>query len=83
MGRGARAPGRGRGVGAGGGAELVVRMDAAELAIDGRVMAGVNFHAKIERSRYVERETKVVPIRKPPQSERGRRSNLTGAARWA
>ena len=62
-------------------AELVVRMDAAELAVDGRVMAGVNFHAEIERSRYVEREAKVVSIRKPPQSERG--TNLAGVARWA
>ncbi len=53
-------------------AELVVRMDAAELAADGRVMTGVKFRANIERSRYAEREAKVVPIRKPPQSERGR-----------
>ena len=64
-------------------AELVVRMDAAELAMDGRVMTGARFHAHVERSRYAEREAKVVSIRKPPQAERGRGTSLEGAARWA
>ena len=64
-------------------AELVVRMGAAELTTDGLVVTGAKFRAEIERSRYAEREAKVVSIRKPPQAERGRWTHLTGAARWA
>jgi recombination protein RecA len=51
-------------------AGLVMRLQPATMEADGAVVTGVRFQAEVERSRFVEQQTRVVPIRKPPQSER-------------
>jgi recombination protein RecA len=50
-------------------AELVVRLDPGSMEAEGLVMTGIRYHATTERSRSRESD-RVVPIRKPPQSER-------------
>ena len=51
-------------------AELVVRLHTGTIQAQGNVMTGIRYRAAIERSRSHEREDRVVPIRKPPQSAR-------------
>jgi recombination protein RecA len=51
-------------------AGLVMRLQPATLEADGSVVTGVRFQAEAERSRFVQHQASVVPIRKPPQSER-------------
>jgi recombination protein RecA len=51
-------------------AELVVRMETGRMEADGRVMSGVRYRAEMERQRFAEKVTNVVPSRKPPQAER-------------
>jgi recombination protein RecA len=63
-------------------AEVVVRMGAATMQAECRVMSGVVFHAETERQRF-EQGDKVVSIRKHPQPERGRGAGWRGAAAWA
>jgi len=62
-------------------AELVVRMEAGSIEAVGRVMTGVRYRAEVERQRFQQREVNVVPIRKPPQSERP--GQWGGDAAWA
>lgn len=49
-------------------AELVVRMEAGDMEAESKVMTGIRYRAVVERSRTQEQDTRVVPIRKPPQS---------------
>jgi recombination protein RecA len=49
-------------------AELVVRLEAGSFAAEGKVMTGVGYRGATERSRT--QDARIVPIRKPPQSER-------------
>jgi|SRR6187402_1416731 len=51
-------------------AELVVRMQTGSMEAQSKVMTGVAYHAAIERNRSQESGPRVVPIRKPPVSER-------------
>jgi len=51
-------------------AELVVRLHAGSMEAQNKVMTGIRYHAATERSRSHESYSQVVPIRKPPQSER-------------
>ena len=51
-------------------AELVVRLEAGTMEAENRVMTGIQYHATTERSRSHADTERVVPIRKPPQSER-------------
>ena len=51
-------------------AELVLRFQAGNIETHGTVMAGVRYQTTTERSRFAERASRVVSIRKPPQSER-------------
>ena len=51
-------------------AELVVRMAAGSMEAQHKVMTGIQYRATTERIRSQERDSQVVPIRKPPQSER-------------
>ena len=51
-------------------AELVVRMAAGSMEAQHKVMTGIQYRATTERIRSQERDSHVVPIRKPPQSER-------------
>ena len=51
-------------------AELVVRLQAGSMEAQNKVMTGIRYHAATERSRSHESYSQVVPIRKPPQSER-------------
>jgi recombination protein RecA len=60
-------------------AELVVRMQPGSLEADSTVMTGIRFRAEIERGQHTPPD-KLVPIRKPPQSERGQ---WRGRAAWA
>jgi recombination protein RecA len=48
-------------------AELVVRLQTGSMEAESKVMTGIRYQAATERSRSHEN---VVPIRKPPQSER-------------
>jgi recombination protein RecA len=63
-------------------AELVVRMQPGSLEADSTVMTGIRYRAEVERgpARQHAPPDKLVPIRKPPQSERGR---WKGRAAWA
>ena len=51
-------------------AELVVQFEPGSLESEGRVMTGVRYRGEPQRNRSHERDLRVVPIRKPPQSER-------------
>jgi recombination protein RecA len=51
-------------------AELVVRLDSGCMEAQGNVMTGIRYRAAVERSRSNESAARVVPIRKPPQSDR-------------
>ena len=51
-------------------AELVVRLEAGEIEAQSKVMTGIRYCAAIERNRSHEIGARVIPIRKPPQSER-------------
>jgi len=62
-------------------AELVVRMEAGSMEAEGKVMTGIRYRAEVERQRLQQRETNVVSIRKPPQSERP--GQWRGNAAWA
>ena len=52
-------------------AELVVRLETGSLEVEGKVMTGIRYRATTERSR-TQHEAEVLPIRKPPQSEKPR-----------
>ena len=62
-------------------AELVVRLHTGTIQAQGNVMTGIRYRAAIERSRSHEREDRVVPIRKPPQSVRP--AEVFREASWA
>jgi recombination protein RecA len=62
-------------------AELVVRLQTGRIEAKNKVMTGIHYHASIERSRSQERENRIVPIRKPPQSEHP--GHWTSQASWA
>jgi recombination protein RecA len=51
-------------------AELVVRMATGSMEAQNKVMTGMRYCAVTERSRSHEQNSRVVSIRKPPQSER-------------
>ncbi len=51
-------------------AELVVRLAPGTIAPGGTVLTGIQFQAEIERNRSHEPQPRIIPIRKPPQSER-------------
>jgi recombination protein RecA len=51
-------------------AELVVRLQTGSMEAQSRVMTGIRYRAETQRSRSRESGARVVPIRKPPQSER-------------
>lgn len=51
-------------------AELVVRMETGLPEAEGGVLTGISFRSEVERQRFQPPVSKVVPIRKPPQSER-------------
>ena len=51
-------------------AELVVRLETGSIEAESKVMTGVRYCAATERSRSSEGKARVIPIRKPPQSER-------------
>ncbi len=50
-------------------AELVVRLETGEMEAQSKVMSGVRYCAATERNRSYESTARVIPIRKPPQSE--------------
>jgi recombination protein RecA len=49
-------------------AELVVRLEVGSMEAEGKVMTGVRYSATTERSRS--HDSRVVSVRKPPQSEK-------------
>ena len=51
-------------------AELVVRMETGRMEAQGGVLTGISFGSEVERQRFQRMPDNVVPIRKPPQSER-------------
>lgn len=51
-------------------AELVVRLETGAMEAQNKVMTGIRYRASTERSRFHEKNARIVPIRKPPQSER-------------
>jgi recombination protein RecA len=51
-------------------AELVVRLEPGTMEAAGKVLTGIRYGASIERNRSQTGGGRVVPIRKPPQSER-------------
>ena len=61
-------------------AELVVRLEAGNMEAQNKVMTGIRYRAAIERSRSEERSARVIPIRKPPQTERP--GQWMSHARW-
>lgn len=61
-------------------AELVMRLETGSMEAEGRVMTGIRYRAATERSRSCENEDRVVPIRKPPRSERP--GQWTSEAAW-
>ena len=62
-------------------AELVVRMHAGSLVADGKVLTGVRYEAQVERQRFEQHESRLVPARRPPQSERA--GQWRSEAAWA
>ena len=62
-------------------AEAVVRLAQGEMQAENRVMTGMLYRAAIERGRMREEEARVVPIRKPPQSQRP--GSWKSEAAWA
>ena len=61
-------------------AELVLRMTTGTLESESRVMTGISYRVAVERNRKQEEQARVVPIRKPPQSDAG---HWTSEAAWA
>jgi recombination protein RecA len=51
-------------------AELVVRLQTGSMEAHSKVMTGIRYQAVTERGRSRENNSRVVPIRKSPQSER-------------
>lgn len=51
-------------------AELVVRLETGSMEAESKVLTGIRYNAAAERSRNHEKNSRVVPIRKGPQSER-------------
>ena len=51
-------------------AELVLSLQSGSMEAQGKVMTGIRYRAEMERSRANERTPRIIPIRKPPQSER-------------
>lgn len=51
-------------------AELIVRLKPGDLESENKVMTGIGYRGEVERSRSQGTEARVLPIRKPPQSER-------------
>ncbi len=51
-------------------AALVVRMETGLMDVQGSVLTGIHFHSEVERQRFQRTPDNVIPIRKPPQSER-------------
>ena len=62
-------------------AELVVRLETGSMEAENTVMTGIRYRATTERSRSGMVADRVVPIRKPPQSERP--GQWTSEAAWA
>lgn len=62
-------------------AELVVRFEPGQMVGDNSVISGFDFQCQVERQRFAAQPENVVPIRKPPQSEKPGRWN--GSASWA
>ena len=62
-------------------AELVVRLETGSMEAEGKVMTGAFYCAATERNRTKASENLVVPIRKPPQSERP--GNWKSMAPWS
>lgn len=60
-------------------ADAVVRMQPGHMEAQNKVMTGIRYQATTERSRALQSEDRVVPIRKPPQPERMR----TNPGQWA
>ena len=62
-------------------AELVVRLQTGSFEDSDSVMTGIRYRAATERSRCDEIKSRIVPIRKPPQSESAGQWNNKAA--WA
>ncbi len=60
-------------------AELAVRMHPGQFESQGNVLTAITFHAELERQRFP--ALNVVPIRKPPQSQRP--GQWKGSTAWA
>jgi recombination protein RecA len=55
-------------------AGLVLRLEAGDVLEEGRtVFSGMEYRAEVARERFAPATAQVVPMRKPPQSERGAR----------
>ena len=66
-------------------AELVVRLQAGDMEAQSKVMTGIRYQIATERSRSNESVARVIPIRKPPQSDRHgfeQPGQWTSAAAW-
>jgi recombination protein RecA len=61
-------------------AELVLKLQSGGMEAQGHVMTGIHYSAVLERSRSNESAPRVIPIRKPPQSERP--GEWTSKAAW-
>jgi len=63
-------------------AGLVLRLEAGDALQEGStVFSGMEYHAEVVRERFAPAAAAVVPMRKPPQSERGTR--WQGSTCWA
>ncbi len=62
-------------------AELVVRMATGRMEAQGNALTGIAFRSQVERQRFERPADNVIPIRKPPQSERP--GAWKGRAAWA
>ncbi len=60
-------------------AELAVRMHPGHFESQGNVLTAITFHAELERQRFP--ALNIVPIRKPPQSQRP--GQWKGSTAWA
>jgi len=55
-------------------AGLVLRLDGGNvLEEESTVFSGMEYHVEVVRERFTPAAAPIVPIRKPPQSERGTR----------
>ncbi len=61
-------------------AELAVRMHPGHFESEGNVLTAITFHAELERQRFPALSN-IVPIRKPPQSQRP--GQWKGSTAWA